>query len=56
MHVNKNGIDYYKYILNNNYYTSDVISIADSGQRDEGKVYAFVKCPLFEIRYDTSRD
>lgn len=29
--------------------TSDVISVADGGQRDESKINALVKCPLFEV-------
>lgn len=37
-------------------FTSDVISVADGGQRDESEVYAFVKRPLFKVGYDAGRD
>lgn len=37
-------------------FTSNVISVADGGQRDEGKVYALVERPLFKVRYDSGRN
>lgn len=44
------------YITSKKICTCDVITVANSSQRDEGKVHALVERPLFKVGYDTGRN